>query len=318
LILGEREEDEMPMTAILGASGPTGIYLATALRRAGATVRVAARTTAKLERLFPDAAVQKLAADIFNPDDTLRAIEGCDLVYDCIGLPGDQMRLHPLTARNIAYALQRTKARCVQISSFWAYFPQVRAVMDESHPRTGGPPWVRYRREAEDILFAQGAAILHLPDFYGPQVHVSTLQNALNEALGGKSMNWLGAAEVPRDYVYVADAMRVAAEIGRREEAFGAHWCLPGGGPLTGRQVADIVSRHLHRTVKLREAGLWMLRLVSLFNRDLRGFMQVAPDYMKPVSYDARKLEGLLGRQEMTGYDSGIGETLKWIAAGRD
>jgi len=27
----------------------------------------------------------------------------------------------------------------------------------------------------------------------------------------------------------------------------------------------------------------------------LRGFLQVAPDYMKPVRYDARKLQGLLG-----------------------
>jgi hypothetical protein len=42
--------------------------------------------------------------------------------------------------------------------------------MNESHPRSGGPPWVRYRREAEDILCEAGAAILHLPDFYGPHV----------------------------------------------------------------------------------------------------------------------------------------------------
>jgi hypothetical protein len=39
------------------------------------------------------------------------AIEGCKLVYDCIGLPGDQMHLHPVTARNIAGALRHTKAR---------------------------------------------------------------------------------------------------------------------------------------------------------------------------------------------------------------
>jgi hypothetical protein len=32
------------------------------------------------------------------------------------------------------------------------------------------------------VLCEAGAAILHLPDFYGPYVHVSTLQNALNEA----------------------------------------------------------------------------------------------------------------------------------------
>jgi len=198
--------------AIVGATGPTGIHLVTELRKSVATVRVIARSIDKLARLFPEAAVEKLSADILDVDATLRAVDGCDIVYDCIGLPGDQMHLHPMTARNIAGALRHAKARCVQVSSYWAYYPQVRVEMNENHPRSGGPPWVRYRREAEDILRGAGAAILHLPDFYGPHVHVGTLQNGLNEAASGKTVNWLGRADVQREYVYVPDAMRIAVE----------------------------------------------------------------------------------------------------------
>ena len=62
-------------------------------------LRVIARDMDKLARLFPDVAVEKRPADILDADATLRAIEGCDLVYDCVGLPGDQMHLHPVTAR---------------------------------------------------------------------------------------------------------------------------------------------------------------------------------------------------------------------------
>jgi hypothetical protein len=36
---------------------------------------------------------------------------------------------------------------------------------------------------------------------------------------------------------------------------------------------------------------------------------------MKPVRYDAGKLQGLLGLQQMTSYDAGIGHTLAWIAS---
>ena len=307
----------MTKVAIIGATGPTGIHLAVELRKTAVAVRAIARGTDKLERLFPDAAIERRPADILDADATLRAIDGCDLVYDCIGLPGDQMHLHPVTARNIAGALRHTKARCVQVSSYWAYYPQVRAEMDESHPRSGGPPWVRYRRQAEDILYEVGAAILHLPDFYGPQVHVSTLQNALNEAASGKTVNWLGKADVQREYIYVSDAMRIAAAIGSRSEAFGAHWCLPGSGPLSGPQAADIAGHHLGRLVKLRSVGLTTLRIVSLFNKDLRGLLQVAPDYMKPVRYNARKLQGLLGPPQMTSYDAGIGRTLARMASDR-
>jgi len=189
--------------------------------------------------------------------------------------------------------------------------------MNESHPRSSGPAWARYRREAEDILREAGAAILHLPDFYGPQVHISTFQNALSEAASRKTVNWIGKADVHREYVYVPDAMRIAAAVGSRSEAFGAHWCLPGSGPLSGREAVEIAARHLGRSVKLRSAGLTTLRIVGLVNRDLRDFLQVAPDYMKPVRYDARKLQRLLGPPQMTTYDVGIGETLSSIASRR-
>ena len=59
------------------------------------------------------------------------------------------------------------------------------------------------------------------------------------------------------------------------------------------------------------------LRIVSLFNKDLRGLLQVAPDYMKPVNYDTRKLLRLLGPQRMTSYADGIGQTLAWILSSR-
>ena len=159
--------------------------------------------------------------------------------------------------------------------------------------------------------------ILHLPDFYGPQVHISTFQNALNEAASGKTVNWVGKADVHREYIYVPDAMRIAAAVGTRAETFGEHWCLPGSGPLAGREAVDIAARHLGRPVKLRSAGLTMLRILSLLNKDLRGFLQVAPDYAKPVRYDTRKLQGLLGPPQMTTYDDAIGETLSWIASRR-
>jgi nucleoside-diphosphate-sugar epimerase len=307
----------MTKIAIVGATGPTGIHLVAELRKTATTMRVIARDVDKLAQLFPEAAVEKRPADILDADATLRAVGGCDLVYDCIGLPGDQMHLHPVIARNIAGALRQTRARGIQVSSYWAFYPQVQTQMNESHPRRGGPPWVRHRREAEDVLCEAGAAILHLPDFYGPQVHVSTLQNALNEAASGKTVNWLGTADIQREYIYVADAMRIAAAIGGRTEAFGGHWCLPGSGPLSGRQAAEIAGRHLGRPVKLRPAGMMTLRIVSLFNKELRGFLQVAPDYMNSVTYDVRKLQGLLGRQQMISYDVGIEQTITWIASGR-
>jgi nucleoside-diphosphate-sugar epimerase len=305
----------MADVAILGATGPTGIHLARTLRMQGATVRAVSRSEANLARAFADPSIEKIAADVLIAGEALRAIAGCPLVYDCLGLPPDRMHLHPETARNIARAVRGTDARCIQVSSYWAYLPLRRLPLNESHPRTGGSDWMRWRREAEDILRQAGAAILHLPDFYGPHVHTSTLQNPLIEAAQGKTMNWIGSATTAREYIFVPDAMEIAARMADHPEVFGADWMLPGGGPLTGAQVADTASRHLARRVKLRSAGVLTLRLVSLFNKDLRGFMQMAPDYIKPIAFDAAKLEGLIGRQTLTSYEDGIAHTLDALTA---
>ena len=66
----------MMKIAVVGATGPTGIHLVTELRKTVAGVRVIARSTDRLARLFPETAVEKWSADVLDADATLRAIEG--------------------------------------------------------------------------------------------------------------------------------------------------------------------------------------------------------------------------------------------------
>lgn len=305
------------MISIFGATGPTGFHLARELLARGKAVRAISRSRDHLARRFAGLEVETVAADATDAQATLGAIEGSELVYDCIGLTGEHMHLHPVTAANIAQAIGRTGARCIQVSSSWAYLPLTRTRIDETHPREGGGPWVRFRREAEDVLQRAGAAILHLPDFYGPEAHTGPLQQALAEAAAGRAMNWVGGADVGREYIYAPDAAALAARVADHARAFGERWMLPGAGPLSGREVAEIAGKHLDRTVKLRAAGPQLLRLVSLVKPELRGFMQMVPDYVKPVAYDASKLRGLIGDWTLTPYDEGIPQTLDWIAASR-
>lgn len=299
--------------AILGATGPTGIHLAHELLARDIPVRVVSRSATGLARCFKDTTVEPLSADVLDAEATLQAIAGCDTVFDCIGLPAQRMQDHPATARNIAHAIGQTGARCVQISSYWAYLPIVKLPLNEQHPRTDGVRFVQLRREAEDILRQAGAAIVNLPDFYGPHVHTSTLQQALMEAISGNTFNWMGSSAVEREYIYIPDAMRIVVTLAGHAEAYGEHWIIPGSGPVSAKQIAAIASRHLNRPLKVRSAGLWMLRLIGLFAKPLRQFMPMVPYYMQPISYDGTKLKALIGPVEMTTYAEGIRHTLNWI-----
>jgi nucleoside-diphosphate-sugar epimerase len=301
--------------AILGATGPTGFHLARELRRRAVPLRVVARNRDKLGSAFRDIPAEQMTADVARAEDAARAIDGCDLAFDCIGVAGTHMAEHAVTARNVAAAIRRSGARCVQVSSYWAYLPAVEIPIREAHPRVDGVEWVRQRRVAEDILQEAGAAILNLPDFFGPRVHTSTLQQALGDAVAGKAMNWIGPADIAHEYAFVPDAMGIAAELAGHVEAYGERWIVPGSGAITGREVAEIVSRALGRRVTIRSAGPLVLRLVSLFNAPLRGFMQMVPEYQKPITFDASKLAALIGKPSVTGYEDAIRQTLDWLSA---
>jgi nucleoside-diphosphate-sugar epimerase len=301
--------------AVVGATGPTGRALASELVGRKHAVRVVSRRADVLQACFPGSEFEKKPGDALKAASLAAALQGCDLVVDCIGLPGERMADHAVTARNIAQSVKESGARCVQVSSYWSFMPIREVPVSERHPREDGPPWARFRRETEDVLRDAGGAIVHLPDFFGPHVHTSTLQLAVIDAVNGKPMSWIGPANVKRDYIYVPDAMRIVAGLLTRDEAYGEDWVVPGSGPLSAIELAAILTRLLNREVKVRAAPPWLLRILSFFNKDLRGFMQVVPEYVKPISFDGTKLDRLLGRIARTPYEDALRATIASIRA---
>lgn len=302
--------------AIVGATGPCGRTLAPVLRARGVLVRVVSRSEARLAALFTGDDIERRVADAADAGALRAALDGCDMVFDCVGMTAGGTEAFVAHAQGLATVVRELGLRCVQVSSWWSYMPLSSQRLDETHPRTGGPALAQARRAAEDALLAAGAGIAQLPDFFGPHVHISTLQNPLREAAAGKKMHWIGGLSVARDYVFVPDAMRMVADLATHSEAFGQRWLLPGSGPITPRQIAELAARHTGRTVRPMGAPLWLLRWMALFSRSLRAFMPMLPAYVQPLSFDAARLRGLLGTVEITPYPQAFAATLDAIAAG--
>jgi nucleoside-diphosphate-sugar epimerase len=304
--------------ANVGATGPTGWHLARELAGRGAPVRAVSRSREHLERAFSGLDVELAEADALDPEALSRALDGCDLAVDCIGLPPERMADHPATGRNLVAAARSAGARLLQVSSYWAFLPHRGEEVSESHPRQGGHEWFRLRREAEDVLLDAGAAVVHLPDFFGPRVHVSSVQSALEDAVAGRQMSCLGGADVERESVFVPDAMRTVADLLGRDEAYRTDWGIPGNGAPSANELARLAGEHLGRQVSVRAAPVWLIRLLALVVPELRPVAPLAPHYAKPVRYDTSKLRGLLGEVERTPLPEAIGATLDWLAASSD
>lgn len=304
-------------TAVVGATGPVGIFLVRELVGRGWGVRVVSRSRERLERAFAGLGVEVAVADALDGEAVRRAVAGCALVVDCVGLPADRMKDHAVVAGHVAEAARAAGARALLVSSYWSYLPARGEVIDETHPREGGNRYARTRRAAEDVLLAAGAAVVHLPDFFGPHVHTSTVQRALEQAARDQRIDWVGSADVERETGFVPDLGRLIADVAEREEAYGTRWALPGAGPLSGRRLAELAGAHVGRRVAVRGAPVWLLRLLAPFDAELRSFLPMAPHYAAPVRYDTAKLQALLGPAAGTPFEEAVPATLDWIASRR-
>ena len=309
------ERISMKKAAILGATGPTGKHLASELLARGVSVRVVSRSEANLARAFETRAVERITANLLKREEIPCAIAGCDAVFHCLGLPAENMGDHPVAARNLADAIKDSGIRCVHVSSYWSYIPIRHLPVNEQHPRVDGNHAVRMRREAEAILQEAGAAIAHLPDFYGPEVRVSTLQRALEEAVAGKAVRWIGSPGVEREYIFVRDAMEAIAELALCPQAYGERWVIPGPGPIAFHEVASIIERHLGRPVRIKGTSQLALRLAAWIMPDVQAILPMAPTYIAPIHYDGSKLRALLGEVPTTPYDQAIPLTLDWLSS---
>ena len=317
---------DMPTTiqrvAILGAAGAIGRSTGAELRRRGIPFRAVGRDGKKLEGAFSGQAEIR-AADINNPDQTARALEGCDTAIYAVGLPYPEHKLHPVLMRTAIDAMRRAGvSRMALSSSVYAYgAPQAERV-SETHPREPHTRKGQYRKAQEDAaLEADGQSglrslVLRLPDFYGPHATLSLADQVFQGAVAGKAANWIGPTDRPREFVFVPDAGPVLLDLIEREDSFGQAWNFGGPGTITGRELIDQVYRAAGGAPKFRRVGLAMLRLAGLFNAELRELVEMHYLAETPVILDDSKLRRHLGEVRKTPYVEGIRQSWDWYSRG--
>lgn len=112
------------LVTLIGGGGFLGRYIAQALLKAGARVRVAQRDPRQAFFLRPLGGLgqtQFVAADVTRPDTIARAVQGADGVVNLVGsFGGNLQRLHVDGARAVAEAAAREGAAMVHVSAIGA------------------------------------------------------------------------------------------------------------------------------------------------------------------------------------------------------
>ncbi len=238
---------------VTGATGKVGHAIAAALLERGDSVRALVRDPGRAASVLP-AGIEPARGDATDPDSLAAAVEGCELVFNAMGLPEQWVRDEAIFERvnavgsgALAGAARRAGVRrFVHTSTHDVFAAETGERFDEAMLATEpkGTPYERSKQRAEELVLAERdgmeVVILNPSGVYGPTPSPTpSFENGLFEPVVRKRL----PAVPPGGSGYaftegVAAGHLLAAERGRDGERY-----IIADGYASFRELAETVKR---------------------------------------------------------------------------
>lgn len=302
------------MQTILGASGQIGQELARALKRDFTDdIRLVSRNPRKLNDTD-----HLHRADLLDPVQTMRAVEGSDIVYLTAGLPMDTklwVEQWPVMMRNVIDACAAHGAKLVFFDNTYMY-PQTAEPQTESMRFAPNGEKGRVRAAiANDLLGAMAqsrvtAVICRAPEFYGPGKTQSITNSAILEPLrDGKRARVFLRDDTLRSLIFTPDASRAMALLGNTPDAYGQTWHLPcDDNRLTYRDFITLAARTFGTEPRYFVLKHWQLRLAGFFSPTIRDAAELLPRYGQDNIFVSDKFKERFPDFQVMSFAEGLAE----------
>ncbi len=304
---------------VIFGAGPIGRALVEELVARGFPVRVVSRSP--VVGLPPG--VAHAEGDASSLAFAAEAAAGAAAVYQCLGPPYPAWAdLFPPLQRSVVGAAQAAGARYVSFENVYMYGDTHGAPITEDRPIAPTTRKGAVRAAMAGVLAKLAAAgdlelaTARASDYFGPG---ATFQSPLGSevigrALAGKSARVIGDPDQPHSYTYLGDVARVLATLGTDERALGEVWHVPNAPARTTREIVGVISGILGRDIAVAPTPRWLLRLLGLFNADIRELDEMRYEFVQPFIVDGSKFEKTFGIGATPLADS-LAATIAWWRA---
>lgn len=300
------------MQTILGANGQIATELARGLRREFTRdLRLVSRNPRKVN---DDDTLA--SADLMDASQTVRAVEGSEIVYFTAGLPPDTAlweRQFPTMLRNALDASRAAGAKFAYFDNTYMY-PQDARVLTEEAPFAPNGPKGRVRAAMATMVLEEMARgdipvlIGRAPEFYGPG-KTQSFTNALvtDKLKAGKQPRVPIRDDTRRTLIWTPDASRALALLGNTPDAYGQTWHLPCDDDRpTYRQFVTMACEAFGRPVSYKVLGKWAFAFAGLFSPQVREIRELLPRYGQDNLFDSGKFKRRFPEFEVTKYPTGV------------
>ncbi len=302
------------MQTILGSNGVIGKGLAEYLPKYTDKIRLVSRNPLKTnpsDEVFP--------ADITNPEQTLKAIKGSDVVYLTVGLKYDiniWRKFWPVIMKNVIDACEKHNSKLVFFDNVYSY-GKVDGWMKEDTPYNPVSEKGKVRVKIANMLMDEvknkklKGIIVRAADFYGLNAMSFVNATVLDNFKAGKKAMWLVNDKVKHSMTYITDAARATAILGNTEDAYNQIWHLPTDkNALTGKQFIEMAAKEFGVEPKYTVLKKWVLLMVGMFNKIIKESNEMLYQNEFDYLFDSSKFDKRFDFKT-TIYEEGIKETVK-------
>lgn len=298
---------------VCGASGAIG-------RAVVDSLKTHHKTVIGVERSKHVEGIETRLADLSEPQQTLKALEGATHVYLCIGVPYRNVAWQTLWPRVIASVIAACvhhQAVLVFLDNVYLYGPLAQP-FDEEHPQHPHTIKGKVRKEVMDqLISAQRDYKLKMvigrsADFYGPYATNSTLYiQFMENMLKGKNPNFLGKRDVEHTWAYTLDVGRALVALANDERTYGQAWHLPVGRPIVIDEIVRILNQHGQTEYRVAYVPRMMLRLLQWVVPIIKEAKEMLYQFDYPYLMSDQKFRNHFPNFKTTSYEEGLKEMLK-------
>ena len=320
----------MSIHTILGAGGPVADALSRELLAHHLPVRLVSRHPslppapglASADPAFANSTtpqVTTFAADLTDPAQTLKAIEGSTVAYLCVGLPyrySTWRELWPPIFDNTIEACKKTGTKLIFFDNVYMY-GKTEGLMTEETPYDPSSRKGDLRARLATQLMSEvrkgniTAMIARSADFYGPGAGKTSIPDILvfQKLRQAAKAQWLVNAHVPHSLTYTPDIARALYLLATDDNAWDQVWHLPtAASPLTGAEFIEKAALALGKAGNYTVLSKWMIRLGGIFDSTTKELYEMLYQYEFDYRFDSSKFENTYHFQP-TSYEEGIKAT---------
>jgi len=305
------------MQTILGSTGIIGKELAKALPQYTNKVRLVSRNPKKANE-----SDELFKANLLNSDETMKAVEGSEVVYLTVGLEYDinvwRTQWPPLM-KNVIDACKKNNSKFVFFDNVYSY-GRVNGWMTEETPVKPDSEKGKVRAELNKMIMSeveQGklkAIIAKAADFYGPNTPLSFVNiMVFDNFKKGKKAQWFIDFNKKHSFTYTPDAGKGTAILGNTESAYNQIWHLPTNkSVLTGKEFIELTAKAMGVKPEYMVVKKWMVKMLGMFNKVVKESVEMLYQNDSDYLFDSTKFEKAFNFKPIS-YEEGIINTAKSI-----